>query len=246
MDKNPEIPLADALAAAQDWWRLAGVDSDFADEPVNWLAKPETQRADAPAAPVDAPAPPPVPPIGGPREGWPQTLADFAPWWAALPELPGAGPAIAPCGEAEPELLVLVPMPEAEDRDGLLSGRQGTMIANMLRAMGIADGKALVAAALPRHASHPDWEFLAARGLGGVLSHLLTLAAPQRVLVLGREMLPLFGHGPAQGGAAPQEIALENLPVPVLATLNPETLLAQPRFRKALWHGWLDWTKGNT
>ena len=27
MDKNPEIPLADALAAAQDWWRLAGVDS---------------------------------------------------------------------------------------------------------------------------------------------------------------------------------------------------------------------------
>ena len=54
--------------------------------------------------------------------------------------------------------------------------------------MGIAAGPAsIVASALPRHAPHPDWAALARDGLGDVLAHHVTLAAPQRLLVLGAE-----------------------------------------------------------
>ena len=39
MDKRRQAPLAEQLAAARDWWRDAGVDQDFANEPHNWLAQ---------------------------------------------------------------------------------------------------------------------------------------------------------------------------------------------------------------
>jgi len=140
---------------------------------------------------------------------------------------------------------VLVPMPEEGDREHLLSGPQGALIGNMLSAMGIANDAAYLASALPRHARHPDWNAFAARDLGKVLTHHVNLAAPKRLLVLGRAMLPLFGHDPAQAGAKPRRIALEGSGVPALVSYGPDTLLETPRFRKSLWRDWLDWTGGD-
>ena len=162
-------PLAEQIAAAQAWWREAGVDFVFHDEPRAWLAD------DAPpahsAAAVTAPASPVEPPrarIGGDPSGWPQDLAAFHRWWLEDPSLDTGGAAlrVAPRGEAGAALMILVPMPEAEDSDTLLSERHGTLVGNMLRAMNIPPERAYLAAALPRHASHPDWAGLAARGLG--------------------------------------------------------------------------------
>ena len=250
MDKSPASNLTEALAAAQDWWREAGVDCDFTDEPQHWLAKPDDKREAAQSATAVTAAPvrqaPEVPPLGGPREGWPASLDAFAAWWADLPDLPGAGPALAPRGAAQADLMVLAPMPEAEDSDTLLSGRHGTLVGNMLRAMNIPPESAYLAAALPRHASHPDWTGLAARGLGAITLHHIALAAPRRLLILGREMLPLFRHDPAQGAASTQEIALEGIKVPALVARGPDALLAEPRFRRALWQGWLGWTEETT
>ncbi len=250
MDKNPISTPAAALEAALLWWRDAGVDSDFTDEPQHWLAKPGAEDE----APLLAKGPaakrvektPEIPPLGGAREGWPTDLPAFGAWWSELPDLPGAGLAVAPRGQAQAELMILAPMPEPEDRETLLSARHGELAVNMLRAMQIEADHAYLAAALPRHASHPDWAGLAARGLGAILLHHIELAAPRRLLVLGREMLPLFGHDPAQGAASTQQIALEGLSVPVLVARGPEALLSEPRFRRALWHGWLGWTEENT
>jgi hypothetical protein len=245
MDKRSPLTLAEQVSAAQDWWREAGVDSDFADAPHNWLEKP-AEPVDEPleAAAPPRPAQPDIPPLGGPASTWPQTLADFAPWWLAneLLETGGAASRVPPRGVAEAELMVLIPMPEESDRERLLSGPQGKLIGNMLAAMGIAEDAAYLAAALPRHARHPDWDALAARDLGKVLIHLVNLAAPKRLLVLGRTMLPLFGHDPAQAGAKPRRIALEGCGVPALVSFGPEALLETPRFRAGLWRGWLDWT----
>ena len=251
MDKSPASTLAEALAAAQDWWREAGVDCDFADEPRDWLEQPAAAPAPGEASFVPPapprPAKPEVPPLGGDRAFWPQALADFAPWWLAEESLEtgGTGPRIAPRGMEGAELMVLVPMPEEGDSDGLLAGQQGTLVGNMLAAMGVAEDAAYLAAALPRHARHPDWQGLAARQLGEVIAHHVRLARPKRLLVLGRAMLPLFGYDPAQGAAAVREIALEGCEVPALASYGPEPLLATPRFRAALWRGWLEWTEGS-
>jgi DNA polymerase len=247
MDKRSPLTLAEQVAAAQDWWREAGVDSDFADETHNWL-KRSTETAEQGPVPAVPPKPasPAIPPLGGPPAAWPQTLADFAPWWLANEQLEtgGTAPRIAPRGAAGAELMVLVPMPEADDRDRLLSGPQGTLIGNMLRAMGVAEDAAYLATALPRHARHPDWQALAERELGKIVIHHVNLAAPKRLLVLGRAVLPLLGHGSAQPGQKPLPIELQGCAVPALVSFGPEALLETSRFRKSLWQGWLDWTGG--
>ena len=39
---TPLSDLASDYAAALDWWREAGVDSDYVDEPQAWLREPAT------------------------------------------------------------------------------------------------------------------------------------------------------------------------------------------------------------
>lgn len=248
MDRHSDHTLGETFAAALDWWREAGVDSDFADEPRNWLVRPEPKEeaAPAPAAPVAKQSEaPPVAPIGGDSSAWPGTLPEFAKWWCtdASLETPGTGLRVAPRGVAGADLMVLVPHPEEGDRERLFSGKQGELVANMLKAMGIGEDRAYLASALPRHAAHPDWHALAERQLGAVLRHHIALAAPKRLLVLGRKMLPLFGHDPAQASPIAGQLALEGIEVPVLAAVGPETLLDEPRFRKTLWQAWLEWTE---
>src|SRR6185312_13091102 len=169
-----------------------------------------------------APPPPQIPPLGGVASSWPQSLADFAPWWLTSNQLDtgGTAPRIAPRGAPDAQLMILVPMPEEGDRERLLSGAQGTLIGNMLEAMGIGEDAAYLAAALPRHARHPDWDELAGRGLGKVVIHHVNLARPKRLLILGRAMLPLLGHGSAQAGQKPRRIALEGCAVPALVTFG--------------------------
>jgi DNA polymerase len=248
MNRRPPLTLAEQIAATHDWWRDAGVDSEFANEPHNWLDKPAAPaEATPPTAVPPKQAPPEIPPLGGPPSAWPQAFADFAPWWLtgdAL-ETGGTAPRVAPRGPAGADLMVLVPMPEESDGERLLSGPQGQLIGNMLAAMGIAEDAAYLAPALPRHARHPGWDDLAARGLGKVLIHHVNIAAPKRLLVLGRAMLPLFGHDPAQAGAILRPIEVQGSTVPCLVGYGPDSLLGTARFRAWLWQGWLDWTGGN-
>lgn len=246
MDKRP-LTLAEQIAAAQDWWREAGVDAAFADEPRDWLERPpEPSPSVASSATSAHAAEPAVPPLGGDCAAWPQALADFAAWWVSDEafETAGTGPRVPPRGVAGAELMVLVPTPEEADAERLLSGPQGRLVGNMLTAMGIAEDAAYLASALPRHARHSDWHALAARGLGKIVIHHVRLVQPKRLLVLGRAMLPLFGHDPAQAGAKPRPIEVQGCGVPALASFGPEALLQTPRFRAGLWRGWLEWMGG--
>ena len=247
MDTRSPPTLAEQVAAAYDWWLEAGVDIQFVDAPHNWLERPVEKPPEAVQPPAPAkPTEPALPPLGGLSSDWPQTLAEFTPWWLASDQLDtgGTGARIAPRGVANAELMILVPMPEEADRDRLLSGQQGQLVANMLAAMGIAEVNAYVAAALPRHARHPDWLALADRQLGQVVTHHVKLAAPKKLLLLGRAMLPLFGHDPAQAGAKPRRIEVEGCVVPALVSFGPDTLLEAWRHRAGLWRGWLEWTGG--
>lgn len=246
MDRSAPPSLADQFAAALDWWREAGVDAVFADEASSLYDVSSAGEAAA-SAPTPAKvraepaAAPPPPAIGGDKAGWPAVLADFAEWWLTEPTL-APGPLasrVAPRLVAKADLLVLVPMPESEDGTELLSGKQGQLIANMLRAMGIAPEAASLAAALPSHMPAADWDGLREQGLGEVLRHLVILAEPRRVLVLGQDVLPLLGLEKRQGV---RELPLAEAAMPLLASLAPDILLTNPRSRADLWRRWLDWT----
>lgn len=240
MENHPDTTLAEQYAAALDWWREAGVDCDFADDAQNWLAEPEAAeqaRPDAkPAAPIVEPAPEPA--IAAIH--LPTDLAAFRNWWLD-PESPlpgGTGPRIAPRGEAGAALLLLVPMPEADDREQLLAGPQGRLLGNIARALGHAPDAAYLASVLPCALPLPDWEMLAAEGLGAAVQRHIELAQPQRIIVFGSKLPPLLGHDPA----APPESFVEIAGIPALTTFAPERLIDHPRQRARLWHRLLEWT----
>jgi DNA polymerase len=239
--------LAESLAAAQQWWRDAGVDYAFRDRPTGWLGEegPATQPAPTePPMPAASAPLPERPAIGGERAGWPRDFAAFRDWWLAEPSLDGGGlhPRVAPRGGPGAPVLMLVPMPEAEDRETLLSDRQGHLLASFARAAGLVSEEVALAAALPRHTPLPDWDALTARGHGDVLLHLLELARPRRLIAFGRSILPLLGHSPAQAAPAVSELSIQGRSLPLLWTYAPERLLDNARSRAALWQRWLQWT----
>ena len=255
MDDSRPIPLDAQLAAAIDWWRLAGVDMVFEDEPHGWLrfeaegaenfGPNRIERKGSGRAPAQE-RPPER--IGGDPGDLPQDLETFHEWWLSEPtlDLGGISPRVAPSGTAGADLMVLVPMPETDDREILLSGPEGHLIANMVAAMGLSPETVYFASALPAHLPDADWPGLAAQGLADVLGHHVALASPTRLLVLGRNILPLLGHDLAQGTAAIKKTAIQagsdRKEIPTMAGFAPDRLLHNAKQRASLWRRWLDWT----
>ena len=244
MDSNAPSTLADQLAASLDWWREAGVDQDYSDEITKLLAEGEVEPAKPPPKKAEAPqekqAPAP-PQIGGDNAQFPQSFAGFAPWWVSEPSLDNGNMSkrLAPRGVQNAKLMVIVPMPEEADSDQLLSGNQGKLVSNMLRAMQIAPEASYQAAVLPRHMPFANWSELQQAGLGKVLHHHIQLAAPERILVLGSDILPLLGLEKRRGVL---EIESNGSAIQLLASYAPENLLENARLRADLWRRWLDWT----
>lgn len=246
----------EALAGALAWWREAGVDCTFADEPTDWLAQAETAEAAPVAAKVEPAAKPPPPrtaiqralapagendaPIGGTAAQYPADLEAFREFWLTEPGLDERGPAgrVAPRGAAGAKLMLLVAQPDPEDGERLLSGAQGRLLAAILRAMGLAEDETYVASALPRPAPLPDWNGLAARGLGALARHHITLAAPQRLMVFGRGLAPLL----ADGGELPPVLQLADRSVPLMLAPRLDRLARMPGHRKQFWINWLEWS----
>lgn len=256
------LPLADQLRAALGWWREAGVDCAFVDEPHPWLgapvgeADPVPERAptgwepSAPAAPptrqghAPAPAVPAAPAMGGERDGWPRDLAAFGAWWQSEPTLAPGGPSarILPRGPHDPELMILVPEP-AGDHDTLLAdGPQGALLAAMLRAMGIAADRAYLASALPAPLVGADWLQLGRSGLAAITAHHIALVQPRRLIAFGSNLWPLLWHEPAQAGPNLRIFNHDSGTVPVLAAPALERLVRRPADRRRLWQDWLEWT----
>lgn len=237
--------IGDEIAAALDWWRDAGVDCDFAEEATRWLAPTEAEAKQVARRPVVAEAPPPPPKPTIDRGGWPQYLAAFTPWWLTEPMLDDGRTSgrVPPRGSSGAEVMVIVPEPERDDGDHLLSGPQGKLLDAMLAAMGIAPESIYLASVLPRNMPMADWPALADKGFGGLLLHHVGLVGPRRVLALGSNILPLLGNDPAHSPAVLREINHEGLTIPLLAGKSLSALLERPRWKAGLWQGWLDWTQ---
>lgn len=238
------------LAAAIDWWRAAGVDCDFMEEPANWLAEVVAQEPMAQPAPARRGAgPTPYPaPSTAPADLFdaarPADLLAFREWWLSEPALDAIGPRgrVPPRGVAGARLMVLVMDPEAGDAETLLSQAQGRLLTRMLAAMGVPEGESYLASVLPRHTPMADPDTLASQGFREVLQHHVTLVGPRALLLLGRNILPLFGHDAAQEPAAVENFELQGRSIPVLASEGLDSMMAIPRLKARFWRRWLDWT----
>ena len=246
--------MAHDLRSALAWWRDAGLDLDYLDEPVDWLARPPAAAGetdgDAPRPAFQAP-PPPAPAAPHrivPKDGLPADLAAFTAWWLAEADFAdgAASGRIAPAGTPGSALMVLVEEPEAGDADGLLAGPEGKLLDAILAAIGLGRDAVYLASALPRHSPAADWQALAAMGLGEVLDHHMRLAAPKRLLVFGGNASSLLGHGPANNGQTLPQIYHEERGLSALAAPALGSLAGRPRGKAALWRALLDWTGTET
>ena len=249
MNNHTHMTLAQQLSAAQEWWRGAGVDYDYLDEAQAWLKdiEPEGELVARPAAKSaakiarQATAPPPAPMIS--RADLPDTLEAFHTWWSD-PEskIPGApGLRIAPRGTIGAKMMLVVPEPEPGDTAQLLSGAQGRLIANILRALGLAQDSAYLASALTGPMTEPDWASLHQQGLGTILAQHIALAKPERVVLLGTGLPILLGHGVDAPPEDFTKIDSSAGKLPLLATFAPDRLLGHARQRARLWQRLLNW-----
>jgi uracil-DNA glycosylase len=248
--QNP--PLAQAIAGALEWWRDAGVDCAFSDEPTSWLSAemPPPEAVAPPPEPVrkqpiarrDLPATPPAARID--TSLLPSSLDAFSAWWMSEPGLADGSMTrrVAPRGGAGAELMVVVPEPEREDEASLLTGPQGHLLDAMLAAFGLDPERVYFASALPRHLPGADWAAVTASGMGEVLARHVALAAPKRLIVFGANILPLLSHKPPQGPADLREFNHEGGIVPMLACRSLAALLEQPRWKARIWQAWLEMT----
>lgn len=263
---RPNPSLAREFEAALAWWQAAGVDCDYHDDATAWLADaplapaagsdvvpaPERGAAGAarPAPAAERPAfarsaPPAEPPPALRRdllgESPPADLAAFREWWMAAPELETARgfPRIAPRGATGAALMVLVPQPEEADRDTLLEGAQGRLLANILAAMGLGEDAVYVAAALPCHTPMADLAGLAASGMDAVTAHHIGLVRPQRLLVLGTGLAPMLAANDANGL---QDISHAAGKVPVMVSETLDALMDMPRLKARFWRRWMEWS----
>lgn len=262
----PSPTFADEIAAAFAWWKDAGVDLDYVDDATDWLAKPESKTSEpagadqengagssaaaskTPQSDVQKTVEPAVDLFA---EGRPDSLEAFHQFWLNAPGLDGIGPRgrIAPRGSANAKLMVLVVVPEDQDRERLLSGPQGRLLDNMLAAMGIAEGETYIASALTRPTPMADTNALAQAGMAEVLTEHIKHAAPQAVLALGANLLPLLGNETAQGTTNSQFInhkpSSENnhneRTTPLLVSESLESLMASPRLKARFWRRWIEW-----
>jgi len=149
---------------------------------------------------------------------------------------------VPPRGEQGAALMVLVAQPEADDRERLLDGPQGRLLANILAAMGIEESAVYVAAALPAHAPMADLPMLAAGGLDAVTVHHVKLVAPARLIAFGNALGPMLGASPDQ---PLREINYTAGKVPVLSSEALDALMDMPRLKGRFWRRWMEWSATN-
>jgi len=259
--------LSYELQAAMDWWRLAGVDSDFVDDATDWLGEAEeaggkagpaksgqaTQNAgDAGGLKINAQggatqreaAPKVVERVDLLGANPPQTLGQFQKWWLTAPGLDTIGPRgrVAPRGSENAELMVLVIDPEQSDHETLLSGPQGKLLSRIIAAMGVSEEKVYFASALPRHTPMADTAAIAAAGMDEVTSLHINLVSPRHVLAFGAGIPPLLGHGLTKDLSLLREINQTTPTVPLFVTEGLDAMMAMPRLKARFWRRWIEWS----
>ena len=248
---QPEAPFPAQIHAAFAWWREAGVDLDFADDATDWLEQE--------AAPAASETRPNATKMAGPEktvptekkvdllgENPPQDLASFHDWWLSEPTLDRIGirGRIAPKGPVNADLMVVVIAPEESDTQSLLSGPLGGLFDGFLRAAGLDRDKVYLASALPRHMPIVDGNAMVSAGYDKVLMHHIALASPNRLLVFGKNILPLLGHEAAQEPVDLANINYADRKLPLLVAEGLDSMQSMPRLKARFWRNWLDWTDG--
>lgn len=238
-----------------DWWSLAGVDALVGEQPAGWLAVPAANDAAAPRGKPTIAAEPEIAPLPAALQrqdtpevtipkgpvAFPDAWDEFQHWLATSDDVPGSqwdARRVLPVGPAAAPLMLLTAWPEIDDqRDGaLFTGAAGRLLDAMLRAVGTTRDACYVASlAVTRPAGGRCGDGEAAE-LDRLLWHHLRLAKPERLLLVGSDIVRM-----AAAASLPEtrgrllDINQDGGKVEAVAVAHPAMLLARPAQKAAAW-----------
>ena len=220
--------MIDGVAlSALDWWAEAGVDTLADDSPRNWLAAAPVVTEAVAAAPM------PV------KAALPDTLADFRAFLLADAAIPGpAKGRVDALGDAASGVVIVVDMPEAEDRasGNLLSGEVGALFDRMLGAIKLGRDQVYLIPFSPVRATTGRLGDAELAKLTPLLLHHLALAAPRKLLLLGDAPVQALLRKPAaQARDTVHSIAIGGSDVPTVASIHPRLVHLRRDYRALAW-----------
>ncbi|WP_033073108.1 uracil-DNA glycosylase family protein [Sphingopyxis sp. MWB1] len=238
-----------------DWWSLAGVEALVGETPAGWLTPPPANDAAASRKkPVieEEVAPPPLPAALQPREApeakapkapviFPDDWTEFQQWLAKDPDVPGAqwdARRVLPVGESGAPLMLLTAWPELDDqRDGqLFAGKAGALLDAMLAAIGQTRGECYIASLAVTRPPGGRCSAAERSELQRLLAHHLSLAKPQRLLLIGGDITRMAADAPlAEARGKLLDINQYGGSMACVAVAHPAMLLARPAHKAAAW-----------
>lgn len=243
--------LADSYC---DWWSLAGVDALVGETPAGWLAAPPANdpvavmpsivATDTESAPLPAifqrQSAAETPAAKAPTAA-PEDWGAFQQWLAETPHVPGSqwdARRVLPVGDAGARLMLLIAWPEIDDqRDGaLFVGAAGKLLDAMLGAIGMARGDCYLASLAVTRPPGGRCDQQEAAELEKLLWHHLRLARPERLLLIGSDILRMAVQISLPGARGRLlDVNQEGGKVEAVAIASPAMLLARPAQKAAAW-----------
>ena len=221
-----------ALLSALDWWAEAGVDTLVDDLPRNWLAAAPTASGTAEVIPAAA-SPAPI------AANLPDTLEDFRAFLLADATIPGpASMRIDAMGDAASGVVIIVDMPEAEDRASgrLLSGEVGALFDRMLGAIKLTREQAYLIPFSPARPTTGRLSPTEIKPLTPLLLHHLALAAPRKLLLLGDAPVQALLNLPAaKARETVHSVTIGEMAVPAIASIHPRIVHMRRDYRALAW-----------
>ncbi len=262
--QNDTDPLTAEWQSLVRWWQDAGVDGDFHDEAQPWLTaeRPEAATADAAPAPepeFEAPPKPTAAPVIDRSPQWksgavaaqspiftgelPQDMTSWRQFWLNEPALSvgGSEARAAPFGPDRPDLLILAAVPSLASNHPILDDAEAALMAKFHAAAQMPIESTLYAALVPQRLEAPDFAALRGQGFGALARHLVGLARPRALMVLGNDVtLTLHDHNPPNSPANLRDFNHEGLTIPMMTGFALRALLRQPALKAKFWSDWLD------
>ncbi|WP_194952632.1 uracil-DNA glycosylase family protein [Sphingopyxis solisilvae] len=246
------LALAESIT---DWWSLAGVDALVGEEPAGWLVLPPANDATAvrlrpTLAPEAEAAPLPAalqrheaPEVAAPKGPvvFPDDWDEFQRWLATGDDVPGSqwdARRVLPVGQAGMPLMLLTAWPEIDDqRDGtLFTGAAGQLLDAMLRAIGMTRDACYMASLAVTRPAGGRCDGADAAELDRLLWHHLKLARPERLLLIGSDIVRMAAAaGLPETRGKLLDINQDGGKVEAVAVAHPAMLLARPAQKAAVW-----------
>lgn len=260
----PSFETDQELESYWQWWRMAGVEQGYAEEPSGWLEAVAEEKAKTASQPISAskaqqgdpknaaiagqqnnirrqPAAPS--PIAERPKQLPENFEDIALWWQTSDDIimtSGSGPRILPALINAPKLLIISDMPDQDDVERLFTGSSGALLNNILDAAHIERETAALLSLWPQYSFAPNMEMDRQSYWREIVQHLITLIDPQHIMLFGKfANMIVTGKDLIENQRSLPNINHNQRSIPLSVSFHPRTLLNRPTLKRAAWNDWL-------